>query len=106
MGIVSIAEAETRKAGGTRVNLIELEIGKLAGVELDSLEFVWPLATEDSILKDARKKVHIIDGVGKCLDCDSHFKLENIYDSCPNCGSSAKEIIKGKELRVLALEVV
>ena len=105
LGIVKIAEAETRKAGAARVDVIELEIGRLAGIELDSLEFVWPLAVENTLLQDARRKIHLIDGQALCMDCDRQFPIEHIYDCCPVCGSSVKTVTKGKELRVMALEV-
>jgi Zn finger protein HypA/HybF involved in hydrogenase expression len=41
IGIVNIAEKETQKANKSRVELIELEIGSLSGVELDSLEYIF-----------------------------------------------------------------
>ena len=56
LGIVKIAEDETAKAKANRVDLIELEIGTLAGIELESLDFVWPVAVKDTVLEKATKK--------------------------------------------------
>ncbi len=106
MGIVKIAEDETAKVGAKQVELIELEIGALAGVDFESLEFVWPAAVKDTVLEFALKKISIIEGKAKCVDCDTVFEVEKLYDSCPKCGSNFKGIIQGKELRVKALEVV
>ncbi len=106
MGIIKIAEDETRKTHTKKVEIIELEIGTLAGVELESLNFVWPSAVKGTVLENAQKKIDVIQAKGKCLECDSIFILENIYDSCPKCNSFLKGIIKGKELRVKSLEVV
>lgn len=105
MGIVDIAEKETKKAKKNKVELIELEIGTLAGIEFDSLDFVWPSAVKNTVLEHAEKKIIIIEGEAKCGDCDTIFKLNNIYDPCPNCNSYLKGIIKGKELLVKSLEV-
>ncbi|MGB5362039.1 MAG: hydrogenase maturation nickel metallochaperone HypA [Aureibaculum sp.] len=105
LGIVKIAENETAKAKANRVDLIELEIGTLAGIELDSLDFIWPLAVKDTVLEKATKKIIIIPAKGKCLDCDSIFEIQHLYDSCPSCNSFIKGIIQGKELKVKALEV-
>lgn len=105
LGIVKIAEAEAKKAKANTVDLIELEIGTLAGIEFESLDFVWPAAVKDTILEHAIKKVHIIQGQGKCGDCESVFDLKNIYDQCPKCASFLKSILFGKELRVKTLEV-
>jgi hydrogenase nickel incorporation protein HypA/HybF len=106
MGIVKIAETETRKARASKVELIELEIGTLAGIEFESLEFVWPAAVKDTVLEAAERQIDIIRGEARCMDCDSQFQVEHLYDSCPVCHSNLKAIIRGKELRVKALEVV
>ncbi len=105
LGIVKIAETETAKAKAKKVDLIELEIGTLAGVEFESLDFVWPSAVKETVLEHAVKKINIIEAKGKCIDCDTIFEIKNIYDSCPKCNSFLKGIIQGKELRVKALEV-
>jgi hydrogenase nickel incorporation protein HypA/HybF len=106
LGIVNIAENEIKKAQATSVEVIELEIGVLAGVELESLDFVWPTAVYNTVLEKAEKKINVIEGKAKCIDCDTVFKIEKLYDACPNCQSYLKGIIQGKELRVKALEVI
>lgn len=105
MGIVDIAEKETAKANANKVDVIELEIGTLAGIEFDALDFVWPSAVKGTVLENAVKKINVIHGKAKCSDCDTIFKLDNIYDACPKCKSYLKGIIKGKELLVKSLEV-
>ena len=105
LGIVKIAEEETAKANAKKVDLIELEIGTLAGIEFDSLDFVWPSAVKDTVLENAKKNTIIIEGKGKCLDCDTIFDLKNVFDPCPVCNSFLKGIIQGKELRVKSIEV-
>lgn len=105
MGIVRIAENETQKAKAKSVTLIELEIGKLSGIEIDSLEFVWPMAVKDSVLEHAKRKIDIISARAVCVDCDTEFGVEHHYDICPECGSYFKNILSGREMRVKALEV-
>ena len=70
LGIVKIAEDETKKANAKKVTKIELKIGVLAGVEIDSLNFVWSSAVEDTVLEFAEKEVVVINGMGKCIDCE------------------------------------
>ncbi len=106
LGIVKIAETETAKAKAKKVELIELEIGTLAGIEFESLDFVWPSAVKDTVLENAIKKIDIIKAKAKCIDCDTVFNLSQLYDSCPTCKSNFKGILQGKELRVKALEVI
>ncbi len=106
MGIIEIAEEELKKAGKERVTLIELEIGSLSGVELEALDFAWEPAVRGTVLEQAERKIDYIEARAVCVDCNSSFKIEHIYDNCPVCGSYLKNIVKGKELRVKALEVV
>ncbi len=106
LGIVRIAEEETKKAHANKVETIELEIGTLAGIVFDALNFVWPSAVKDTVLENASLQINVIKAKGKCIDCDTIFDMEQLYDSCPKCKSNFKGIIQGKELRVKALEVV
>ena len=106
LSIVKIAEDETKKANAKKVTKIELEIGVLAGIEVDCLNFVWSSAVENTVLKTAEKIIYIVEGIGKCIDCDTEFCMDNIYDCCPKCGSNFKGIIKGKEMKVKSLEVI
>jgi len=105
MGIVDIAQKEIDKVNAKKVDVIELEIGTLAGIEFDALDFVWPSAVKNTVLENATKKIKIIHGEAQCSDCETVFKLDNIYDACPNCKSYLKGILKGKELLVKSLEV-
>lgn len=105
MGILKIAETETKKAGADFVESIELEIGTLAGVELSALDFAWEEGLKNTILENAEKHIAVIPGKAQCMGCDTIFDLENVFDPCPECNNFLKGIIQGKELRVKALEV-
>ena len=91
----------TELTNAKKVTKIELEIGLLAGVELESLNFVWDSAIKESVLEFAEKEFTIIKGIGKCIDCDTEFDMEYIYDSCPKCNSNFKGILQGKTLSVV-----
>lgn len=105
LGILKIAENEAEKAKAKKVESIELEIGTLAGIEFDSLDFVWPAAVKDTILEHAKREVNIVNAKAQCVDCETVFDIKHHYDSCPNCNSNFKSILQGKELRVKSLEV-
>ena len=106
MGIIQIAEKETKKANKKSVELITLEIGSLSGVELDSLKYVWSTAVKDTVLENATLEIDFKQGKATCLECDNTFEMNKIFDSCPKCNSYFKNILQGKELRVKSLEVV
>ena len=105
LGIVKIAEEESRKANAKAVKSIELEIGTMAGIEMDSLDFAWPVAVKDTVLENAKREIDLIPAKAKCLECQTEYDLEHTFDVCPSCNSYFKDIYQGKELRVKALEV-
>jgi hydrogenase nickel incorporation protein HypA/HybF len=105
LGIVKIAEDERQKANAQKIDRIELEIGALSGVELQSLDFVWPMAVKDTALEKAEYQVDFIEGIADCLECGQQYPVKNLFDNCPVCDGYFKNIVAGKELRVKALEV-
>jgi hydrogenase nickel incorporation protein HypA/HybF len=105
LGIVKIAEDESRKAKAKAVKSIELEIGSMAGIEMASLDFAWPVAVKDTVLEHAKREIDLIPAKAKCLECQTEYDIEHIFDVCPSCNSYFKDIYQGKELRVKALEV-
>jgi hydrogenase nickel incorporation protein HypA/HybF len=100
VSIVETVEREVRNAGGSRVDELELEIGKLSGIQLDSLEFVWSSATKNSLLEGISFSVHQIAGQGKCLSCGNTFPMDDLYGQCPECKEFFIDIVKGKELKI------
>ena len=105
MSIVDIAREAVEKAGAREVEHIELEIGQLAGIELQALDFAWSEAIKRSVLAHATKEVKLIPGRARCMECDMQFPIKTLFETCPECSSPFTEILNGKELRVHALTV-
>ena len=105
MNIVDIAENEAKKHNATSIESIELDIGKISGIEPAALEFAWNSAVANSVLEHAKKKVNYIDGVAQCKECKKKYSIENFYDGCPECSSIFKDIIQGKELRIKSITI-
>lgn len=103
--IVEIAEKEASGAGAQEVKVIELEIGDIAGIQMDSFDFAWPMAVRGTLLENAERRIRRIKAEAVCLECGERFGLDNIYDGCPHCSSFFKDILHGKELRIKSLEV-
>jgi len=106
LSIVDIAEKEVKKHKATSVERIELEIGKLSGIEPQALDFAWEFAVNDTVLEKAKKEIHYIKGKAVCLECSGEYDLENIFDECPFCHSYSKDFKSGKELRVKSLTLI
>jgi len=105
MGIIEIAEDAIASKPDYLVKSIELEIGTMAGVIPEALDLAWESATKDGVLQNAERKIIWVDAEAKCSDCGTLFQINELYDACPRCGSFYSDILKGKELRVKALEI-
>ena len=104
--IVDLAETEVKRAGARSVEKIELQIGELAGVEWQALEFAWEVGVKESVLEHAVREVDRVPGQARCLECNQAFEIKQLFDACPGCGSYFNEILSGKELRIKALTVI
>lgn len=104
--ILKTAEEEVNKVDGESVSNIYLEIGKLAGVEIESLNFVWEQCMKNTVLEQANLFINEPNGKAKCIECETVFKLVHIFDFCPKCKSPFKEVLEGKELKIKKLIIV
>jgi hydrogenase nickel incorporation protein HypA/HybF len=105
MSIVELAEEEARKANASVITKVEVEIGTMAGVEIDALLFAWDSAIQGTPAQNAPLEIHSIQAEAHCLECGEIFPAEHFFVECPQCKSFRYEIIKGKELRVCSLVV-
>lgn len=103
--IVDLAEQQARERHSSAVEEVELEIGRLAGVEIQTLDFALESAVKGTMLEQARIVRHIIEGEGQCMDCDNVFALETLFSNCPRCKSWCIKIYKGKELRIKSIVI-
>lgn len=106
MNIVDIVEQEVKKHNARKVVEIELEIGRLSGIEPYALDFAWEQAILNTVLEKAKRTTRYINALAKCLDCENEYNIENFYDACPSCGSFMKKLKTGKELRIKSLTVI
>jgi hydrogenase nickel incorporation protein HypA/HybF len=105
MSIIEIAQQQAFQANAKGIDEIELDIGSMSGIEMDSFEFAWNQAVKGTILAEAIKKVNRITAKAQCLDCNHEFIIHQYFDPCPICGSHLIQMLKGKELKVKSLLV-
>lgn len=103
MSIVDLATVQAAKHEAIAIEEIELDIGCLTSIEMDSFEFAWKQGIKQTILENATRKINRIEGKARCSDCGTYFNMLQLYDSCPQCNSHLAEIISGKELKVKSL---
>lgn len=101
--IIEIVEAEAEKAGSTRVSELELEIGRLSGIEYEAIEFALKVMAPGSVIDGSKLIINKPVGEAVCLDCGKSFITDSPVNICPDCSSYSCHIKSGKELRVKSI---
>jgi hydrogenase nickel incorporation protein HypA/HybF len=103
--IDSVLEHATRQ-GDVHVEAVHLKIGALSGVDIDSLEFSYGIACEDTPLQGSRLIIEQVPIVIFCPTCGFERTPRSPQKlCCPECQSSAFDIRSGRELDITALEI-
>jgi len=100
----SVVDAVCEHAEGRRVRSVRLQVGALCGVVPDSMQFCFELATEGTAADGARLDLDVQPGSARCRSCGDEFVLPDLILLCP-CGSADVEVLGGRQLRILSMEV-
>jgi hydrogenase nickel incorporation protein HypA/HybF len=106
MSIVELAEEEAVQRGAVQVNVVHLKLGRMAGVVKDALQSCFEMACEGTGLEGSRLLIEDVPIVVYCSACQAQRTLDSMqWFSCPECKSPVSEVIHGRELQVVALEI-
>jgi hydrogenase nickel incorporation protein HypA/HybF len=100
----SVVEAVCEHAAGRRVRSVRVQVGALCAVVPDSMHFCFGLAAEGTVADGARLDLDVEPGSARCRTCGEEFVLPDLILLCP-CGSADVEVLAGRELRILSMEV-
>jgi hydrogenase nickel incorporation protein HypA/HybF len=87
------------RAGDRRVLRVVLEIGKLAAVLPEPVQFCFPLCAQGTVVEGAVLELIETPGKGRCRSCDAEITMRGPIERCP-CGSLELDWISGEELRI------
>lgn len=100
----SVVDAVCEHAAGRRVHSVRVEVGALCAVVPDSMQFCFGLATEGTVAAGARLDLDVQPGRAQCRTCGGEFDLPDLILLCP-CGSADVEVLTGRDMRILSMEV-
>lgn len=104
--IIETVEATVAEQdAAVEVERVLLQIGDLAGVEVENMEFLWPAAVQGTVLQQAECAIERVEARAVCLDCGAGFLVKNYFDACPVCGSFWKDLKTGEELKIKSIEL-
>jgi|SRR5208282_5299965 len=106
MSIIELAQEESDRRGGVPVSAVHLKLGALSGVVKEALLGSFEMACEDTPLKGARLVVEDVPVLIYCQNCQSPRPISSVQlFCCAECGTPSANVVQGKELEVVALEI-
>ncbi len=88
-----------------KVEKLNLRIGKLAAVVEDSLKFCFEIITKETPLAGAELMIEAVPVQARCKGCDHCWEVEGPVFTCPSCQEGAVEVLSGRELEIVSMEL-
>ena len=106
MSMVEMAAEEAARRGGVKVFAIHLKLGQLSGVVKDALLFSYEVACQGTALEGSQLIIEEVPVAVYCPVCRAESLLASLQRfCCGTCGALTSEVVRGKELEVVALEI-
>ncbi len=88
-----------------RIYTLKMRIGKMSGVVPEALEFAFDVVTQGTIAEGAKLEIETIPVTCYCSNCNSNFQPSDLFYECPECGKFSYQILSGKEIELVSVEV-
>lgn len=106
LSMIEMAAEESARRGGVRVGAIHLKLGQLSGVVKEALLFSYEVACQGTPLEGSQLVIEEIPAVVYCPDCQAETTLASLQlFCCGTCETPTSQVVRGRELEVVALEI-
>jgi hydrogenase nickel incorporation protein HypA/HybF len=105
MSILDMAEEEAGRRSA-EVDVIYVKLGALSGIVKEALLSAYDLARTETSLGDTRLEIEEVPVMIFCPRCQAPRSVPSTQQlSCRDCETPSSEILQGRELQVVALEL-
>lgn len=105
LSILDLVALEAVRQQAREVKEIELEVGRLSGVDIPALSFSMQAAQRYSPFENARVTIVEVPSLARCKVCNREFAPTRQFEFCPHCHSLETELLQGRELRLKSILV-
>ena len=104
--IIEQVEKEVERAAeGGRVGRLDLVIGRLSGVNADSIRFAFEMLAPGTLVEGATLQIAEPKPFCRCRSCGAATEVEELVASCPQCQSGDIYLEGGQDLLLESIEV-
>jgi hydrogenase nickel incorporation protein HypA/HybF len=91
-------------AKGQPVKRVVLEVGALAGIMTDAIDFCFDVVAKNTSLEGATLEIRRIEARARCRSCGAEFPQATLFTPC-ECGCRKVERLCGEELNIKEFEL-
>ncbi len=103
--LIELACEHARKQNAGRVRRIKIRLGELSGL-MRPLYFCFSYASKGTCCENAILEIEEVSLTVMCPRCDEVKTPDSRYSfSCPTCSTPTPEVVTGREMQLVALEV-
>ena len=88
-----------------RICAIQLRVGALSGAVPEALSFAFDAVTHGTIAQGAKLDIVHQPAACYCSNCRDEFEPEDLFFECPRCHRMSPQIVRGRDLELVSLEV-
>ncbi|HLK64364.1 MAG TPA: hydrogenase maturation nickel metallochaperone HypA [Bryobacteraceae bacterium] len=106
ISLIEAAEEEAAKHDAPAVRAVHLRLGALSGVVKEALLFSYGLAAEGTRLEGSQLVIEDVPVMVFCATCGERRPIRSMQSfCCAECGAPAGDVVQGRELEVIGLEI-
>jgi hydrogenase nickel incorporation protein HypA/HybF len=106
-GVAEQVEKVTEENGIDHIDAVVLDIGDLTAVIPEfMMDGYQVISDEYDFLRGSELIINRIKGIARCSDCGEDYYVVENEGICPECGSSKKDILTGKEFLIREVRVL
>lgn len=100
-----MAAEAAEKEGARRIVGLTLEVGEMAGVVPEAMDFAFEPAAKGTIAEGARFTWSVVPVRCRCAAGCPDFEPGAAVFRCPVCGRVSTEVLQGRNLDLVSIEV-
>lgn len=105
MSLADMAQEEAARRGA-EIHSVHVKLGKLSGIVKEALLSSYEMAVFDTPLQGSTLLIEEIPVVVFCPVCQERRSVESMqWMACPECGTPTPDVVQGRELELVALEI-
>ena len=107
LSLLEEVSGAAERENASRIASVRLRLGAMSGVARDALLFAWEVARTDTLAAGAELQIENVPVALYCPACRAErAPLEGAGFCCGTCGASAPTVVRGRELELVAMEVL